>query len=38
MLAEQRTEVILSELAERRAVSVTDLCQATGASEATIQM
>ena len=37
MLAEQRTEVILSELAERRAVSVTDLCQATGASEATIR-
>ncbi|MDE7245910.1 MAG: DeoR/GlpR family DNA-binding transcription regulator, partial [Oscillospiraceae bacterium] len=37
MLAEQRTEVILSELAERRAVSVTDLCHATGASEATIR-
>ena len=37
MLAEQRTNVILSELAERRAVSVADLCRATGASEATIR-
>lgn len=37
MLAEQRTEVILSELAVRRAVSVGDLCQKTGASEATIR-
>ncbi len=37
MLAEQRTEVILSELAVRRAVSVSDLCRATGASEATIR-
>lgn len=37
MLAEQRMEVILSELAARRAVSVTHLCQVTGASEATIR-
>ncbi len=37
MLAEQRAETILKELAERRAVSVTDLCHATGASEATIR-
>jgi len=37
MLAEQRAETILKELAERRAVSVTDLCQVTGASEATIR-
>ena len=37
MLAEQRMEVILTELAQRRAVSVTDLCQVTGASEATIR-
>lgn len=37
MLAEQRAETILKELAERRAVSVTDLCQMTGASEATIR-
>ena len=37
MLAEKRMEVILSELAERRAASVADLCQATGASEATIR-
>ena len=37
MLAEQRLEVILTELAERRAVSVTDMCQVTGASEATIR-
>ena len=37
MLAEQRAERILSELARRRAVTVTDLCQVTGASEATIR-
>ena len=37
MLAEQRAEAILTELAQRRAVSVTDLCQVTGASEATIR-
>lgn len=37
MLAEQRMEVILSELAVRRAASVAELCQATGASEATIR-
>ena len=37
MLAEQRAERILKELAWRRAVTVTDLCQATGASEATIR-
>lgn len=37
MLAEQRTEAILHELNERRAVSVSHLCQVTGASEATIR-
>ena len=37
MLAEQRAERILKELAQRRAVTVTDLCQVTGASEATIR-
>ncbi len=37
MLAEQRAERILEELARRRAVTVTDLCQTTGASEATIR-
>lgn len=37
MLAEQRAEVILSELAQQRAVSVTRLCQMTGASEATVR-
>ena len=37
MLAEQRAEAILTELAQRRAVSVADLCQVTGASEATIR-
>lgn len=37
MLAEQRAERILAELARRRAVTVTDLCQVTGASEATIR-
>lgn len=37
MLAEQRAETILEELARQRAVSVADLCRATGASEATIR-
>ncbi len=37
MLAEKRMEVILAELAAQRAVSVTHLCQVTGASEATIR-
>lgn len=37
MLAEQRMESILSELARQRAVSVSHLCQVTGASEATIR-
>ena len=37
MLAEQRAEVILQELETHRAASVTDLCQLTGASEATIR-
>lgn len=37
MLAEQRAEKILTELAQRRAATVTDLCQVTGASEATIR-
>ena len=37
MLAEQRAERILRELAQRRAATVTDLCQVTGASEATIR-
>lgn len=37
MLAEQRAEAILTELAQRRAVSVAELCQVTGASEATIR-
>lgn len=37
MLAEQRAAAILKEVAERRAVSVTDLCRITGASETTIR-
>ena len=37
MLAEQRAERILNELAQRRAATVTDLCHVTGASEATIR-
>ena len=37
MLAEQRAERILAELANRRAVTVSSLCQVTGASEATIR-
>jgi len=37
MLAEQRARTILQQLAQRQTVSVTDLCQMTGASEATIR-
>lgn len=37
MLAEQRMEIILAELEQRRAVSVGQLCGTTGASEATIR-
>ena len=37
MLAEQRARAILDQLTQRQTVSVTDLCQATGASEATIR-
>lgn len=37
MLAEQRAEKILTELARKRAVSVGDLCLITGASETTIR-
>lgn len=37
MLAEQRMETILHELTERKAASVSHLCQVTGASEATIR-
>lgn len=37
MLAEQRAERILKELAQRRAATVTDFCRVTGASEATIR-
>lgn len=37
MLAEQRAERILKELALRRAATVTDFCRVTGASEATIR-
>lgn len=37
MLAEQRIQTILKELAEQRAVSVSYLCRVTGASEATIR-
>lgn len=37
MLAEQRTEAILKELVREKAVSVSHLCQVTGASEATIR-
>ena len=36
-MAEQRTEVILKELANRRILSVADICKLTGASEATIR-
>ena len=37
MLAEERLRKILTLLEEKKAVSVTDLCQETGASEATIR-
>lgn len=37
MLAEQRFELILQELNERRAASVPRLCELTGASEATVR-
>lgn len=37
MLAEQRVEIILQELTALRTVSVSHLCQMTGASEATIR-
>ncbi len=37
MLAEQRARVILEQLSQHQTVSVTDLCQTTGASEATIR-
>lgn len=37
MLAEQRVELILRELENRRALSVADICRMTGASEATIR-
>ena len=37
MLAEQRIRAILQQLAQHQTVSVTELCQTTGASEATIR-
>ena len=37
MLAEQRARAILQELSQHQTVSVADLCQSTGASEATIR-
>ena len=37
MLAEQRARAILQQISQHQTVSVTDLCQATGASEATIR-
>ncbi len=37
MLAEQRARAILQQVSQRQTVSVTDLCQITGASEATIR-
>ena len=37
MLAEQRARIILEQLSQHQTVSVTDLCQTTGASEATIR-
>ena len=37
MLAEQRARAILQQLSQHQTVSVTELCQATGASEATIR-
>ena len=37
MLAEQRARAILQQVSQHQTVSVTELCQATGASEATIR-
>ena len=37
MLAEQRARTILQQVSQRQTVSVTELCQITGASEATIR-
>ena len=37
MLAEQRARAILDQISQHQTVSVTDLCQTTGASEATIR-
>lgn len=37
MLAEQRARAILQKVSQQQTVSVTELCQATGASEATIR-
>ena len=37
MLAEQRARAILQQLAQHQTVTVTELCQTTGASEATIR-
>ncbi|MCI9155718.1 MAG: DeoR/GlpR transcriptional regulator [Lawsonibacter sp.] len=37
MLAEQRARAILQQISQHQTVSVTDLCQTTGASEATIR-
>ena len=37
MIAEERMQTILQRLEQRRTVSVASLCQATGASEATIR-
>ena len=37
MLAEQRARAILDQISQRQTVSVADLCQMTGASEATIR-
>ena len=37
MLAEQRARAILEQIAQHQTVSVTELCQTTGASEATIR-
>lgn len=37
MLAEQRARAILQQLSQHRTVSVSNLCQLTGASEATIR-
>ena len=37
LLAEQRARAILQQVTQRQTVSVVDLCQITGASEATIR-